>query len=165
MERPDISNTTHPSPKEFFRPNRGWFIAPAGAIALYLLGRLNDIPLWLVGITLAVLIVCAAIWPWIEASRKRQLWFWPLFGLYALAVVIVAFSARPAPESRTTDVVKQQPAPIVQLQPTPTITPLSTPTPAPSPTPSAPKSRSKRSKVSQRKVTPCRWEDRMQGQC
>lgn len=68
---------------DFFKPNRGWFLIAAGAIAVWALYKI-DAPLWLGLGTLVLLIVSAAVWPWIERSKNRK---W-CFGAVALAFMI-----------------------------------------------------------------------------
>lgn len=113
MSEPETQSAP-PPPVSFFRPNRGWFLAAAGVLAVWTLDRL-DAPLWLAITTLVVLIACAAIWPWIEATKKRQSWFWLLLMLYAAAVVvIVAISARSAPNEAKAEQTTPTPQPTLE---------------------------------------------------
>ncbi|MDQ1590594.1 MAG: hypothetical protein QOG71_1221 [Pyrinomonadaceae bacterium] len=158
---------------DLLHPSRSWFLAGAGAVAVYLLGRLNDVPLWLVFLTLAVLLVYGVFWPWMEATRKRATLFLGILSLYVIAASIIAVSVRPAPSQAQIEppVVVGTPSPTsaapspTSATPPPTITPTPqvsiSPTVAPSP--SAPKPRSRRPKASQ--GIPCSAEDRLFGKC
>lgn len=78
---------------QLFRPNRGWFIAAAGAVGSYILSHI-DAPLWLSLSTLVVLLAAAISWQWIERSRRRLLYFSCGLVAYALFVGVSVFFAR-----------------------------------------------------------------------
>lgn len=120
----------HTDAAELFRPNRGWFLAAAGAVAVYILDRV-DAPLWLALVTLAVLIGCALIWPWVEKSGKRRNWFWALLGLYGITtVVLAAIFTAPAQPTQPLQPSGTKDGPATSL-PTPLPTPSVLPTPSP----------------------------------
>ena len=129
----------HTNPNEFFKPNRGWFLAAAGVVAVWALYKI-DAPLWLGLTTLGLLIACAAVWPWIEKSRIRQRVFWISLTLYAIGACVVAISTSGV-NLQEIDGHATSPTPIpsaTQLQiipPLPSQTPKASPTPTPSHTP------------------------------
>src|ERR1044071_6464161 len=125
-----MSNTQ--TPVEFFTPNRGWFMAPAGAIGGYILYKL-DAALSLAIVSFVVLLGCALIWPWIEKTKRRQAFFWVLLSGFTLTV-IVTLALRRTGDHAPVGLTLATPTPI--LSPSPISSPLSQVTPTPSPSPS-----------------------------
>jgi hypothetical protein len=62
---------TEPTVSEVLRPNRGWFFAPCGVLAGYIIGELHA-PLWLAISTALVLFLAGMFWPWIEKERQHK---------------------------------------------------------------------------------------------
>lgn len=79
----------------FFRFHPGWFLGVAGVIAVYILDNYIDTPFWLAVLTCLILLVSAAIWPWIVKTTGRRKYFWGLLGIYAIGLVAFVVLAKP----------------------------------------------------------------------
>lgn len=161
---PEITSTpaepppTHTNPREFFKPNRGWFLAAAGVVAVWALYKI-DAPLWIGLSTLGLLIACAAVWPWIEKSRIRQRVFWISLTLYAIGACVVGVSTGGANSQQIgghatspTPIPSATQLQIIEPSPSQTLKESTTPTP-------------KRRDTNRSPRVPCSADDRLLGRC
>lgn len=79
-----------------FEPNRGWFLAAAGALAVWLLDKL-EAPLWLAALTIAVFLGAALVWPLVETSSRRMSVFWTVLAVYAVSAAVTTYLTRNPP--------------------------------------------------------------------
>ncbi len=106
-------------------PIRRWFLAAAGAIAVWVLYAKVDVPLWLAIVTIGVFLTSAIIYPWVDRIKKRRWSFWVILALYGIAACFFIVSVHSGAQQKN-----EQQSAILAASPSPTVVPK--PSPAPS---------------------------------